>query len=162
MARVETRAIVGAALVIAGCVSGVLSFGYLDWYDVPARADTASDITFSALRHSADQLHGTGIARVYFGGVVLPLLIVLVASGVLANGPLGPTAALRVVGFTVGLVGVVLTYLAITQLHNAQVAAGAPAHSVFYNSTWGLWLMLGGFAAAAIGSVIGTRTSWTT
>jgi hypothetical protein len=157
MARAISKAVPGTALALACGVLGTLSFGFLDWYDPPAGADSAPAITFTTLQDSADQLHGAGLASFYFGGLAYPLLIALIAVAVVANAPFGPRDVLRVGGFTLGLVGVVFTYLAIRQLHNAQVSAGAAAHSVFYNATWGLWTAFAGFVLGAIGSVLAPR-----
>jgi hypothetical protein len=68
-----------------------------------------------------------------------------------------PADLLRVAGSVLGVLGVAATYLAVAQLHDAQVAAGGEKHSALYNSTWGLWLALLGFACGAVGAVPGPR-----
>jgi hypothetical protein len=147
----------GALLVIAGGALVLIAYRFLEWYDTPARADSAPKITFSELRGSADQLDGAGAANAYFDWLAWLLLIALVVVGVTATMPIRFADALRVVGCVVGVVGVAATYFAVAQLHSAQVAAGGERHNAFYNSTWGLWLTFGGFAAGAVGALLGPR-----
>lgn len=147
----------GALLVIAGGALVLIAFRFLEWYDSPARADSAPKITFSELHGSADQLAGAGAANAYFNWLAWLLLIALVLVGVAATMPIQFADALRVVGCVVGVIGVAATYFAVAQLHDAQVAAGGEQHNAFYNSTWGLWLTCAGFAAAAIGALLGPR-----
>lgn len=149
----------GVTLVLGGAVLVLIAFGLLDWYAVPTRhaADATDDITFRALHSSARQLGGTGLATAYFGWLAWLLLIGLILAGVAANLPFGPIDPFRVAGFLCGALGASATYLAVAQLHNAQVAAGAEKHSVFYNATWGLWAALIGFVIGAAGAVLGAR-----
>jgi hypothetical protein len=147
----------GALLVIAGGALVLIAYRFLQWYDTPARADSAPKITFSELRGSADQLDGAGAANAYFDWLAWLLLIALVVVGVTATMPIRLADALRVVGCVVGVVGVAATYFAVAQLHSAQVAAGGERHNAFYNSTWGLWLTFVGFAAGAVGALLGPR-----
>jgi hypothetical protein len=152
---------IGVVLVLGGAVLVLVAFGPLDWYDVPTRnaADATDDISFSALHSSAGQLGGTGLATAYFGWLAWLLLIGLIMTGVAANLPFGTVDPFRVAGFLCGALGATATYFAVTQLHNAQVAAGAEKHSVFYNSTWGLWAALVGFVIGAMGAALGARTT---
>jgi hypothetical protein len=147
----------GMALVVAGAVLVLIAFRFLDWYDAPASADSAPQISFDELHSSADQLGGTAAATAYFDWLAWVLLIALVAAGVAGNVPSRATDAMRVTGFVLGAVGVAATFVAIAQLHHAQVSAGAARHSVFYNSTWGFWLTVAGFALAAVGAALGPR-----
>ncbi|HZC72316.1 MAG TPA: hypothetical protein VE442_16595 [Jatrophihabitans sp.] len=147
------------ALVLLGAVLVIVSFGFLNWYDVPSRgADTAGEVTFAQLRSSARQLDGARTASAYFGWLGWLLVVLLIVAGVAASLPFGPADGFRVAGFLLGLVGVAVTYLAVVQLHNAQVAAGAAEHSVFYNSTWGMWAVFLGFACGAVGAALGPRS----
>jgi hypothetical protein len=150
----------GVVLVLAGAVLVLVSFGLLDWYDVPARntADATGEITFGALHSSSAQVGGTALATAYFGWLAWLLLIGLIIAGVAGNLPFGTIDPFRVAGFLFGTLGATATYFAVAQLHNAQVSAGAEKHSVFYNSTWGLWAALLGFALGALGAVLGART----
>src|SRR4051794_40130907 len=118
----------GVVLVIAGGVLVLVAFRFLEWYDPPARADSAPRITFGELHSSADQLRGTGTATAYFDWLAWVLIIAMVGIGVAANLPNSATDVLRLVGFVVGIVGVAVTYFAVAQLHNAQVAAGGERH----------------------------------
>jgi hypothetical protein len=147
----------GALLVIAGGVLLIVAIGFLDWYATPAAADSAPRITFGELHDSADQLSGAGAASAYFDWLAWVLVIALVGVGVAANLPIAPADPLRVVGFLVGLIGLAATYFAVTQLHNAQVAAGGQRHNAFFNSTWGLWLAFAGFALGTAGALLGPR-----
>jgi hypothetical protein len=151
--------VTGALLVIAGGALVLVAYRFLEWYDSPGRADSAARITFSELHGSADQLSGAGAANAYFNWLAWVLLIALVLVGVPATLPIQPADALRVAGCVIGVVGVAATYFAVAQLHNAQVAAGGERHNPFYNSTWGLWLTLSGFAAGAVGALLGPRTA---
>lgn len=144
-------------LVLLGAALVLVSFRFLDWYEVAHRADSAGNITFATLHSNADQLAGVGTATAYFDWLAWLLLILLVAVGVAANLSVPMTDALRVAGFLLGLVGAAATYFAIAQLHDAQVAAGAHKHSVFYNSSWGLWGAFVGYLAAAAGAALGPR-----
>jgi hypothetical protein len=144
----------GIALVVAGAALVLVAFRFLDWYDSRATADAAPSITFDDLHRSADQLGGTGAATAYFDWLAWVLLIALVAAGVAANVPLPIADVLRVTGFLLGTLGVAATFVAIAQL---QGSGGAVKHSVFYNSTWGLWLALVGFAFGAVGAALGPR-----
>jgi hypothetical protein len=146
------------ALVLAGAVLVLVSFRFLDWYEVPHRADSTGDITFGTLHSNADQLSGVGAATAYFDWLAWLLLILLIGVGIAANLNAPMTDALRVAGFLLGLLGAAATYFAIAQLHNAQVAAGAEKHSVFYNSSWGMWAAFTGYLAAAAGAALGPRT----
>ena len=148
----------GVAMVLAGALVALASFRLLDWYDTSARgADSAASSTFSDLRDNADQLSGAGTATAYFDWLAWVLLIALVCVGVCANLPVRPADLLRIAGSVLGVLGVAATYLAVAQLHDAQVAAGGEKHSALYNSTWGLWLALAGFACGAMGAVLGPR-----
>lgn len=147
----------GALMVLGGAVLVLLSFRFLDWYDVPRRADSAGSITFAALKTSADQLSGAGAATAYFDWLAWVLLIGAIAAGIAANLSIPGADALRVAGFLLGVIGAAATYFAVAQLHNAQVAAGATKHSVLYNSTWGLWAAFAGYLVAAVGAVVGAR-----
>ena len=147
----------GVVLVIAGGVLVLVAFRFLDWYDPPARADSAPRITFSELHGSADQLSGTGTATAYFDWLAWVLIIAMIGVGVAANLTVSAADVLRLVGFVTGIVGVAVTYFAVAQLHNAQVAAGGERHNAFYNSTWGLWLVFAGFVLGAVGAGLGPR-----
>jgi NAD/NADP transhydrogenase beta subunit len=144
-------------LVLLGAALVLVAFRFLDWYEVAHRADSAGDITFATLHSNADQLSGVGTATAYFDWLAWLLLILLIGVGIAANLGVPMTDALRVTGFLLGLLGAAATYFAIAQLHDAQVAAGAQKHSVFYNSSWGLWAAVVGYLAAAAGAALGPR-----
>ncbi|MFN2563196.1 MAG: hypothetical protein ABR571_18125 [Jatrophihabitans sp.] len=144
-------------LVLLGAGLVLVAFRYLDWYQVPHRADSAGKVTFATLHSNADQLSGVGTATAYFDWLAWLLLILLIGVGIAANLSAPLTDALRVAGFLLGVLGAAATYLAVAQLHDAQVAAGAPKHSVFYNSSWGLWAAFIGYLAAAAGAALGPR-----
>jgi hypothetical protein len=145
------------ALVLVGAALVLISFRFLDWYEVPHRADSAGAVTFATLHSNADQLSGVGSATAYFDWLAWLLLILLIGVGIAANLDAPATDGLRVVGVLLGVVGTAATYFAIAQLHNAQVAAGAQKGSVFHNSTWGLWAAFIGYLTAAAGAAIGPR-----
>ena len=150
--------VAGFVLVLVGAALVLLAFRFLDWYDVPTHAaDRPADITFSVLHANADQLAGAGAARAYFDWLAWVLLIAAIGVGVGAILPFPAADPLRVTGFLIGLLGVAATYFAIAQLHNAQVSAGAAAHSVFFNASWGMWATFAGFVATAAGAGLGPR-----
>ncbi len=143
----------GAALVLLGAVLVLLSFRFLDWYDVPRSVDSSGNVTFSKLHSSADQLGGAGMATAYFDWLAWVLLLGVIAVGVAANVPTPAADGLRVAGFLLGAAGVGATYYALAQHFNAT----GSTHSVLYNSTWGLWAALAGFLLAAAGGALGPR-----
>jgi hypothetical protein len=143
----------GVLLVLIGAGLVLLSFRFLHWYDVPATHDTSGDVTFSKLHTSADQLGGAGVATAYFGWLAWVLLLVGIVVGVAANVPSPAADLLRVAGFLFGLLGVAGTYYALAQHFNAT----GSTHSVFHNSTWGLWAVLVGFGLTAVGAALGPR-----
>jgi hypothetical protein len=152
----RTARVPGVVTVITGAALILVSFQFLDWYDVPPRsADTAGNVTFDKLQSSADQLGGAGVASAYFDWLAWVLLILVILAGVAANFPTPMADALRVVGFLLGVIGVAGTYYALAQHFNAT----GSKHNVFYNSTWGLWLALAGFVAAAAGAALGPRSA---
>ncbi|HKC27529.1 MAG TPA: hypothetical protein VKB75_05920 [Jatrophihabitans sp.] len=157
-ARTDRRrlfGLTGVLLVLAGALIVLLAYRYLDWYSVAARgADSAGKVDFGKLRASADQLGGAGVATAYFDWLGWLLVIALIVVGVGANLVNPATDLLRVVGFLVGMVGAGATYYALAQHFNAT----GSKHSVFYNSTWGLWLTLAGFVFGAVGAALGPRS----
>ncbi len=132
----RTLRLTAVVLVLLGAALVLVSFRFLDWYEVVRRADSAGNVTFATLHSNADQLSGVGVATAYFDWLAWLLLILLIGVGIAANLSVPMTDALRVTGFLLGVVGAAATYFAIAQLHDAQVAAGAQKHSVFYNSIW--------------------------
>ena len=144
--------VVGVALVLAGALLALASFRLLDWYDIPDRAtDATRSVTFSALKTSADQLHGAGVAGAYFDWLGWVLLIALIVVGVGANVRSRLADPLRIIGFMLGLLGAASTFFALTRYFSAT----SSDHNIFYNSSWGLWAALTGFVIGGIGAVIG-------
>jgi hypothetical protein len=148
---IGTRSIL---LVLVGAVLVLVSFRFLDWYDVPhGRADSTGDVTFSSLHSSAEQLGGAGVALAYFSWLSWALLIAVIVLGVWAALPTRAADGLRVAAFLVGLAGAVGTYYALRQHFNAT----GSTRNLFYHSTWGVWAALAGYLIAAIGAVLGPR-----
>ncbi|WP_375478887.1 hypothetical protein [uncultured Jatrophihabitans sp.] len=148
----------GAAisLVLIGAALVLLSFEVLDWYAAPqSTADTAGAVTFSALRASTRQLGGAGVALAYFDWLSWAALIGVIVAGTWAALPTRAADPLRVLGFALGTVGAVATYYALLQHFDAT----GSTHSVLYNSTWGMWAAIIGYATAAIGAVRGPRSA---
>ncbi len=144
----------GVFLVLLGAALVLLAMRFLDWYSIDGSgADTSGRVTFSSLHDSARQLGGAGVATAYFGWLALALLIAVLVTGWLANLPWAAADALRVAGFVLGFAGCVGTYYALRQHFNAT----GSDHSVFFHSTLGMWAAVGGFALAALGSVLGPR-----
>jgi hypothetical protein len=144
----------GLLLVLGGAGFVLISFRFLDWYHVPTSgADTAGDPTFPALRDSAQQLGGAGVALAYFDWLSWTLVIAVAVLGASAVLPLPGAASLRLLGFLAGILGAVATYYALAQHQNAV----GSADSVFHNATWGVWAAIGGFLVAGIGAALGPR-----
>jgi hypothetical protein len=143
----------GAALVLLGAVLVLLSFRFLDWYDVPSSADSSGNVTFSKLHSSADQLGGAGVATAYFDWLAWVLLLGVIVAGAAANVSTPVVDVLRVTAFLLGVAGAAATYYALAQHFDAT----GSAHSVLHNSTWGLWAALLGFLLAAAGGALGPR-----
>jgi hypothetical protein len=143
----------GIGLVLVGAAVVLLSFRFLDWYDVAGTgADSVGDVTFSTLHSSAEQLGGAGVASAYFSWLAWALLIAMIVLGAAANLPVPGADALRVAGFLVGVLGVAGTYYALAQHSNSTGGSG-----VFHNSTWGVWLALLGYLLGAVGATLGPR-----
>jgi hypothetical protein len=143
----------GVVLVLAGSALVLVSYRFLNWYDYPRRADSVSQGDFGALRASADQLGGAGIAIAYFDWMSWAILIALILVGVAANLPVAVADGLRVLGFLLGVIGAGSTYYALAQHFNATGSSS----SIFNHSTWGLWVVFVGFVLAAIGAGLGPR-----
>lgn len=153
----EVRAVGGRgiALVVVGTALVGLAVSTLQWYRVGGAVDVAgSGFTFHDLRHNADQLNAP-IAAAYFDWLAIALGLVLAVTGILANVSLPFGALLRVGGFLLGVAGAVGTYYALAQLFYAERAAGASAHGVLHNTSYGLWCAAGGFLLAGIGAALG-------
>lgn len=147
----------GVALVVAGTALVVLAVASLQWYRVSRGTDVAgSGFTFRDLQQDADEL-GAPVAAAYFNWLAFALGLAVAVAGILANVPNPLSGLLRVLGFLVGIAGVVGTYYALAQLFDAQHAAGGTAHSVVDNASYGLWSALAGFLLAGIGAALGPR-----
>jgi hypothetical protein len=147
----------GVTLVVAGVVLVILAVASLQWYRVDPGVDVAgSGFTFRDLQQNADQLHAP-VAAAYFSWLAFALGLGALVAGVLANLPTVGTNVLRLVGFLIGVAGVVGTYYALAQLFYAQRAAGGASHSVLENASYGVWCALAGFLLAALGAVLGPR-----
>jgi hypothetical protein len=142
--------VVGAALVVA-------AFGGLQWYKADGGNNVAGlGFTADDLKANADSL-GAAVAGAYFDWLALTLLVVGGVAALAANVPSPVCDPLRVVAFTVGLLGVIATYYALAQLFNAQQAAGGSAHTVLHNASFGVWAALLGFALITLGGALGPR-----
>jgi hypothetical protein len=154
--RVSIR-VAGIVLVLVGAALTLAAIGGLTWYAVDDGADSAgAGFTFADLHTNADQL-GAPIAAAYFDWLAWVLLIGLVVVGIAANVSSPATNGLRVLGFLLGVIGVGGTYYALAQLFNAQRAAGGSNHSVWPNSTLGVWCALIGYLLAGTGAGLGAR-----
>lgn len=139
-------------LVLGGAGLVLISFRFLNWYDVAnSGADTVGDPTFRALLSSAQDLGGAGVALAYFQWLSWTLLIAVAVIGASAALPLPGANVLRLLGFLFGITGALATYYALAQHQNAI----GSANNVFHNATWGVWCAIGGFLAAAIGAALG-------
>ena len=157
--RPDTRTVgaLGVTLVVVGIVLVVLAVASLQWYRVDAGVDVAgSGFTFRDLQQNADQLNAP-VAAAYFNWLALSLGLCGAVIGVLANVPSVAANVLRLLGFLIGIAGVVGTYYALAQLFYAQRAAGGASHGVFHNATYGVWCAFAGFLVAAVGATIGPR-----
>lgn len=152
----QSFGVVGGVLVLAGALLALVSFRFLDWYDVsPDAADSAGSVTFARLHTGADQLKDAAIATAYFDWLAWALLLALIVVGVAANLPTALADPLRVAGFVVGLLGVASTYYAVAQYFDAT----GTDHNVLHNASWGVWAALTGFLVGAVGAGFGPRRS---
>jgi hypothetical protein len=139
-------------LVLAGTALVVLALTTLNWYVTESGVDTAGNgFRFDDLHHNVDQLGGVPVARAYFGWLAWTALGAVVAVGLAANVRTRLADGLRVLGFLLGVVGTLATYYAVDQLFHAVSVAGG-SRSVWHNSTFGLWLALGGYLLAGLGA----------
>lgn len=146
-------------LVVVGAALVVLSVATLQWYRVNQGVDVAgSGFTFHDLQQNADQLNAP-VATAYFNWLAFTLGVAVTITGILANVPLPANGLLRVLGFLCGAGGVVGTYYALSQLFYAEHAAGGSKHGVLDNATYGVWCAFAGFALAAIGALLGPRST---
>ncbi|HEX3337195.1 MAG TPA: hypothetical protein VHS54_12105 [Jatrophihabitans sp.] len=150
--------VVGLVLVLAGAALVLVSFRFLDWYEIRSpSADSVPEITFSRLHRGVDDLGGAVVASAYFAWLAWVLLIGVIAVGCVANAPSPLADAMRVGGFLIGLLAAAATYYALAQYRDAQVNAGATRHGVLFNSTWGLWIAIVGYLLAGVGAAVGPR-----
>lgn len=145
--------------MLVGATLLVLALRGLLWYSVDSAKGlnvAGTGFTFADLRGNADNLTAP-VTGAYFNWLAWLLLVGVTVVGVAANLPTRAADGLRVAGLLIGLLGLVATYYALAQLFNAQRAAGGSSHSVWHNSSFGVWAAFAGFALATIGAGIGPR-----
>lgn len=143
----------GIAAVTVGAVLVLISFTKLNWYSGSSQgADSISGgIDFRILHDRVTAFDSPGISSAYFAWLAWVILIVAILLGFGANLPGRAADSLRVLGFTVGVVGAAATYIALHEL----VAATGPAADVFDHAAIGLWLALAGYLLVGIGAAAG-------
>jgi hypothetical protein len=148
-------AAVGAILLILGATA-------LAWYKIDGQDGKFSDLHNDV--KDAPGAAGVAMAKAYFGWLAWVLLALVIIAAVLANLPIGsPGLVFRIVAPVIGVLGLVLTLLALNNYWDkskeAAQAQGADVGDlgIFKHSQIGLYLMLAGFLIAGVAGVFGPR-----
>jgi hypothetical protein len=150
--RRESVGVIGLIAAAAGAAVLIVGFTVLAWYRIGGL-----DITFSDFHKTVDQPGAPVFPKAYFGWLGWALLVLVAASAVLANLPIGSaTLAFRILAPAGGVVGIVATLLALKDFWDkANVVAGDVG--VFKHSAAGLYLILIGFLIGGVAGVFGPR-----
>ena len=147
----EAVGVVGLALAAVGALLLILGIAALDWYSAGGDKLKLSDL------HKAAKEADIGLMKAYGGFLVWILVVLVVVAAVLASVP-GPAAAtFRVVAPVVGLLGLVITLVALNSFWSKAKDAGSTDVGIFKHSAIGLYLTLLGFVVAGIAGVFGPR-----
>lgn len=149
----RTIGLAGPGMTLAGAALVLLSY-QAPWYGGGAGpySGSASAAKIGDLRWVATNFGVPEVSRVYFGWLAWALLLSLALVGLAAGVASGATRALRGLGLVLGLVGAVLTYVALSKilpsLHDLSPYHGASRQI-------GLYLAIGGYLVAGVGAAIG-------
>jgi len=153
----QTLGIVGLVVAIVGAIVLISGF-FLSWYKIAGQEAKFSDIHKDL--SNAGSL-APGLAKAYFGWLAWVLLVLVIIAAVVANLPVGPAVLpMRIVAPVIGLLGVLLTLLALNSYWNKakETPAGQGADlGIFKHSAIGLYLTLAGFIIAGVAGVFGPR-----
>jgi hypothetical protein len=153
----QTLGIVGIAVAIVGAVVLISGF-FLSWYKIAGQEAKFSDIHKDL--SDAGSL-APGLAKAYFGWLAWVLLVLVIIAAVVANLPVGAAVLpMRIVAPVIGLLGVLLTLLALNSYWDKakDTPAGQGADlGIFKHSAIGLYLTLAGFIIAGVAGVFGPR-----
>jgi hypothetical protein len=148
----ESAGIVGLVVAAVGALLLIIGVAALNWYSAGAAHDKLTD-----LRDGAKQINA-GFMKAYGGFLVWILVVAVVAAAVIASLPIGSTAAaFRVIAPVLGVLGLVITLLALNSLWSKAKDSGASDVGVFKHGTIGLYVTLLGFLVAGIAGVFGPR-----
>jgi hypothetical protein len=151
----ESRASVGVVgLVVAavGALLLILGGAALNWYSAGGQHAKLGDLQKDA--KAAD----IGLMKAYGSYLFWLLLIIVVAASVVASLPVGSSAPVfRIVAPVVGVLGLVLTLLALNSYWSKAEDAGATDVGIFKHGAIGLYLTLLGFLVAGVAGVFGPR-----
>lgn len=150
----QTFGIVGLVVAVVGAVVLISGF-FLSWYKVAGQEIKFSDI------HKDLNAAGSvapALPKAYFGWLAWVLLALVLIAAVLANLPIGSSALIfRILAPIIGLVGVLLTLLALNSYFDKAKDVGATDVGIFKHSAIGLYLTLAGFVIAGVAGVFGPR-----
>ncbi len=144
--------IVGIAVAAVGALLLILGISALDWYSAEGDKIKLSDV------HDGAKQIDAGLMKAYGGFLVWILLVLVVVSAVVASLPIGsPAVAFRIVAPVLGLLGVVITLIALNSFWSKAKDAGSTDVGIFKHSAIGLYLTLLGFLVAGVAGVFGPR-----
>jgi hypothetical protein len=147
----ESAGIVGLAVAGVGALLLILGIAALDWYSAGGDKLKLSDL------HDEAKSGDVGLMKAYGGFLVWILVVIVVVAAVLACLP-GPTAPIfRIVAPVLGVVGLVVTLLALNSFWSKVKDAGGSDVGIFKHSAIGLYVTLLGFLVAGIAGVFGPR-----
>lgn len=147
----ETVGLTGLLGAVLGALLLILGFAALAWY-----SSAGQDVKFSDLHRAAGHIAAAGLVKAYFGWLAWVLLVLVVVSALLASLPIGSIAvAFRILAPVAGIVGIVVTLLALNNFWGDQSDAGDVG--IFKHSAVGLYFTLAGFLIAGVAGVFGAR-----
>ena len=147
----DSVGIVGIAAAVVGALLLILGIAALDWYSAGGDKLKLSDL------HKEAKAADIGLMKAYGGFLVWILVVLVVVAAVLACIPGSASATFRVVAPVVGLVGLVVTLVALNSFWSKVKDAGGTDVGIFKHSAIGLYLTLLGFVVAGIAGVFGPR-----
>lgn len=151
----QTVGIVGLIVAVVGAIVLVSGF-FLSWYKIAGQ-----EIKFTDIHKDLNDAGSVApaLSKTYFGWLAWVLLALVIIAAVVASLPIGSSALIfRIVAPIIGLLGVLLTLLALNSYFDkAKDAAGATDVGIFKHSAIGLYLTLAGFVIAGVAGVFGPQ-----
>lgn len=147
------RRVGSVTALVAACVLLVLAFDFTDWYHQESSYDDRPSTSFDDLINLLGGRGASRLATAYFPTLAWLLLVAAVAVVVFANLRTALSSVMRAAGVLIGIVGVVLTYLAISRLFDVT-SNPAGGHSVFHSTRSGPWLAFAGYLLCAVAAAL--------